>query len=82
MAERVYRALVEAGIDVLLDDRDERAGVKFNDADLLGAPVRLTVSFRTWKQNGVELTFRGGTSRVVPADEVVSHVKYTLERGG
>ncbi len=82
MAERVYRALVEAGIDVLLDDRDERAGVKFNDADLLGAPVRLTVSFRTWKQNGVELTFRGGTSRVVPADEVVSHVRHTLERGG
>jgi len=41
--EDLYRELEEAGIEVLLDDRDERAGVKFNDADLIGIPVRVTI---------------------------------------
>jgi prolyl-tRNA synthetase len=43
LAERIYAALAEAGAEVLLDDRDERAGVKFKDADLFGIPVRITV---------------------------------------
>jgi prolyl-tRNA synthetase len=43
VAERIYSELMDAGIEVLLDDRRERAGVKFNDADLLGIPVRITV---------------------------------------
>ena len=43
LAERIYVALAEAGAEVLLDDRDERAGVKFKDADLFGIPVRITV---------------------------------------
>jgi prolyl-tRNA synthetase len=42
-ADRLYSELAELGIDVLLDDRDERAGVKFNDADLLGIPFRLVI---------------------------------------
>ncbi|HYE13600.1 MAG TPA: His/Gly/Thr/Pro-type tRNA ligase C-terminal domain-containing protein, partial [Pyrinomonadaceae bacterium] len=41
--ERLYEQLTAAGLDVLLDDRDERAGVKFKDADLIGIPLRLTV---------------------------------------
>ena len=43
VAERIYSEFMDAGIEVLLDDRRERAGVKFNDADLLGIPVRITV---------------------------------------
>ena len=43
LAEEIYRSLAEAGVEVLLDDRDERPGVKFNDADLIGIPIRITV---------------------------------------
>ena len=45
-AEKIYRELMAAGVEVLLDDRDERPGVKFKDADLLGIPVRITVGKR------------------------------------
>jgi prolyl-tRNA synthetase len=54
----IYDALVAEGIEVLLDDRDERPGVKFNDADLIGVPYRLTVGPKGVKQGEVELTRR------------------------
>ncbi|HJW84360.1 MAG TPA: proline--tRNA ligase [Anaerolineae bacterium] len=57
-AERVYRALLDAGIEVLYDDRDESPGVKFADADLIGLPIRLTVSARALGKGGVELKQR------------------------
>ena len=56
-AERLYEELEAAGIDTLLDDRDERAGVKFNDADLIGVPYRLTVGKKI-KEGKVELMTR------------------------
>ena len=43
LAEEIYESLTEEGVEVMLDDRDERPGVKFNDADLLGIPIRITV---------------------------------------
>ena len=43
MAEKLYKELTEAGIETLIDDRAERAGVKFKDADLIGIPVRIVV---------------------------------------
>ena len=46
VAEKIYEDLIRAGVEVLLDDRDERPGVKFKDADLLGIPVRITVGKR------------------------------------
>ena len=46
VAERIYRELINSGAEVLLDDRDERPGVKFKDADLLGIPLRITVGKR------------------------------------
>ena len=46
LADKIYNELAKAGIEVLLDDRDERPGVKFKDADLLGIPVRITVGKR------------------------------------
>lgn len=57
-AETLYAELKAAGLDVLYDDRAERAGVKFNDADLLGVPVRLTLSPRTLAQGAVEFRRR------------------------
>ena len=57
-AEALYAQLTKAGLDVLFDDRDERPGVKFNDADLLGMPVRLTVSSRNTKAGVVETKAR------------------------
>jgi prolyl-tRNA synthetase len=60
VAEALYRDLQSAGVEVLYDDRDERAGVKFKDADLLGLPLRVTVSRRTLARNAVELKGRAG----------------------
>ncbi|PKO21313.1 MAG: proline--tRNA ligase [Chloroflexi bacterium HGW-Chloroflexi-1] len=59
-AERIYADLTAAGVAVLYDDRDERAGVKFNDADLLGWPLRVTVGERGLAKGVVELKQRGG----------------------
>ncbi len=53
-SEGLYRGLLSAGVEVLYDDREERAGVKFKDADLLGIPLRITVSERNLKQGKVE----------------------------
>lgn len=57
-AENLYDQLTSAGLDVLYDDRPESPGVKFNDADLLGIPVRLVVSPRTLENNSVEIKNR------------------------
>ncbi len=73
---QLYTRLCDAGIEVLYDDRDESAGVKFNDADLIGVPIRLTVSKRSLGAGGVELKLRRSTDRsILPKDEVVSRVK-------
>jgi len=70
-AEKLYTELEEQGIEVLFDDRPESAGVKFNDADLLGVPVRLTVSRRTLKSDSVEIKLREqGNIELVSLDEV------------
>jgi len=58
LAEHLYADLQTSGIEVLYDDRDESPGIKFNDADLIGLPLRVTVSERSIKQGGVELKRR------------------------
>ena len=55
MANEIYSTLQSAGIPVLFDDREERAGVKFNDADLIGCPIRVTVGEKALKEGMVEL---------------------------
>jgi prolyl-tRNA synthetase len=57
-AERIYRELLDQKIDVLLDERDVRPGVKFKDADLLGTPLRITLSEKTIKEGKLELKVR------------------------
>ena len=78
-AESLYRDLVDSGVQVLYDDREESAGVKFKDADLLGLPVRLVVSPRNLRQDVVEVKRRAEAEAVtVPTGEVVARVKGLL----
>jgi prolyl-tRNA synthetase len=82
IAEGLYTELTAAGIEVLYDDRPESAGVKFNDADLLGLPLRAVVSKRSLKNGGVELKMRKeSTSRIVPLAEVVQVIVDEVGRG-
>ena len=75
-AEALYDELMAAGIEVLFDDREESPGVKFNDADLIGLPVRLTVSERAFQQGGVEFKRRDRAEKsIVPRAEVIHRVK-------
>ena len=68
--EQTTEALAQAGLHVLTDDRDERAGVKFNDADLLGAPLRITIGARGLKDGVVELKLRSESdASTVPLDQ-------------
>lgn len=70
-AEQLYTALNQAGVETLLDDRDERAGVKFKDADLVGIPFRI-VTGRSLKQGKVEVVQRAGhVSQEIALDDVV-----------
>lgn len=66
-AEKLAEELEAAGLKVLLDDRSERAGVKFNDADLIGLPVRITVSERALEQGGVEFKLRSAPEKKIVA---------------
>ncbi|MFP3941316.1 MAG: proline--tRNA ligase [Thermoanaerobaculia bacterium] len=67
-AERIYGELRERGADVLWDDRDERPGVKFNDADLLGVPVRIVVGSRGLADGTVEISHRRDREKVQVAE--------------
>jgi prolyl-tRNA synthetase len=79
-ADQVYAQLMAAGVEVLFDDRDESAGVKFNDADLIGLPIRLTVGSRAWKEGGVEMKLRRSDERtVLPLDNLVGGVKAQID---
>ncbi len=73
-AEDVARQLQSNGLEVLVDDRDERAGVKLKDADLIGIPVRIVVSRRTLAEGSVERKFRSaGRSESVPLENFAAH---------
>lgn len=74
-AEEVYQQLLAAGIDALLDDRDQRPGVKFNDADLIGIPLRVVIGGKGLKEGQLELKWRNATDPVkVPTDSVVATI--------
>ena len=78
-ATELYEKLQKVGVSVLMDDRDGRAGVKFNDADLIGPPVRVTVGERGLQNNSVELKKRTEKeSFVVPLTDVVSQIQQIL----
>ena len=79
-SETIYTALQEAGVDVLLDDRKDRAGVKFKDADLIGYPLRITVSKNTLENNEVEIQIRkSGEALPCAIDSVATKVTELLQ---
>ncbi len=82
LAHSLYDSLVAAGVEVLWDDRDERAGVKFNDADLIGAPFQLLVGDKGLAHGMVELKERrtGAVTKIAP-DRVVSRIQALLTSG-
>jgi prolyl-tRNA synthetase len=81
-AEEIYAACRAAGLDALLDDRDERPGVKFKDADLLGMPVRVTIGNALAKEGVVEVKERRAPRREsrVPKDQVIPTLQEALRR--
>lgn len=71
-AEEIYNILQSAGISVLFDDRDERAGVKFNDADLIGCPIRVTVGEKALREGMIELKPRKEKeNKLIPVDHLM-----------
>ena len=79
-AFKIYEGLMEKGYDVLMDDRDERAGVKFNDADLVGIPVRICIGARSLKEGLVEIVRRKGLEmEKCPVETAVKEAIRTLE---
>lgn len=80
-AEEIYAKLTASGVDALLDDRDERAGVKFKDADLIGIPVRVTIGERNLKQGLVEIKERrSGEVRLVKVEEAVKELERAVKK--
>jgi prolyl-tRNA synthetase len=78
-ARNFYHSLTQGGVEVLWDDRDERAGVKFNDADLLGAPYQLVLGDKGLAQGVVELKVRKtGDVRRIPPNDLLSAVLHLL----
>jgi prolyl-tRNA synthetase len=74
--ERAYAELLEAGVDVIIDDRPDRAGVKFSDAELVGIPFRVTIGKRGLAAGNAELTTRAtGETVAVPLAEIAKHVR-------
>lgn len=75
IANKLYDELNNAGIDTLLDDRDERPGIKFNDLDLLGIPIRITLG-KKLSENKVEFKLRKETESIdLDLNDVVNHIK-------
>ena len=79
-SQTIYTVLQNAGVDVLLDDRKDRAGVKFKDADLIGYPLRITVSKNTLENNEVEIQIRkSGEAITCVIDSVATKVTELLQ---
>jgi prolyl-tRNA synthetase len=83
MAEKLYQELQKEGIEVLFDDRNDSPGIKFNDADLLGIPLRLTLSPRTLQSQSVEAKWRTEKeTRLLSLDNLAVQVNKLLNESG
>jgi prolyl-tRNA synthetase len=79
-AEKLYRELQDLKIEVLYDDRGEKAGFMFNDADLIGVPLRLIISPKTLAENQVEFKTRDGSCKeMLDLDQVISFIQDRLK---
>ena len=78
-AEELYGSLIEDGVEVILDDRNERAGVKFKDADLTGIPIRITIGAKSLAEGKVEVRFRkSGEVEKIPLETVRDFIAKTI----
>jgi prolyl-tRNA synthetase len=76
LAETLYHKMNEEHLECLFDDREESPGIKFNDADLIGIPIRLTVSERSIKNGGIEYKRRDRSDKtIIPFDNSISAIK-------
>ena len=81
VAENLYNSIKALGIDVIFDDRDERAGVKFKDAELIGIPLRITIGQKNLSQGNVELKIRKtGENKLYSLQEIVQKIKQIIEQ--
>nr|NIT14719.1 proline--tRNA ligase [Candidatus Dadabacteria bacterium] len=79
-AEEIYESLLEKGYDVLIDDRNESAGFKFKDADLIGVPLHVRVGPKTLKDNSVEIRLRkSGDTKLVKVNDAVAEIEKAIE---
>ncbi len=78
LAEKIYAELTARGVDVILDDRDERPGVKFKDSELVGFPIRIGIGEKSLAKGEVEIKPRGGALQPVKADDAVAAVMKLL----
>ena len=80
-AENLYAEFEAQGLEVLFDDRKESPGVKFNDADLLGIPIRVTISPRTLEKSSIEIKWRSEKeSQLVPLAEITERLKELISQ--
>ncbi|HEX5397456.1 MAG TPA: proline--tRNA ligase [Verrucomicrobiae bacterium] len=79
LAEKIYAELTAGGVDVILDDRDERPGVKFKDSELVGFPIRIGIGEKSLAKGEVEIKPRGGALQAVKTDSAVEAVMNLLE---
>ena len=81
LAEKIYAELTSRGVDVILDDRDERPGVKFKDSELVGFPIRVGIGEKSLAKGEVEIKLRGGALQAAKTDAAVEAVMKLLEEG-
>ncbi len=80
MAEQLYHELSVAGIECLFDDREETPGVKFNDADLIGIPIRLTLSERSLRAGGIEYKRRDLAEKsILPRENITTSIRQEIQ---
>jgi prolyl-tRNA synthetase len=81
LAEGVYQKLSEQDIDCLFDDREDSPGIKFNDADLIGNPLRLTISERSIKNGGIEFKRRDQNEKqIVPFENIIPFIEEEIRK--
>jgi prolyl-tRNA synthetase len=81
-SEKLYRSLLDRGIEVIIDDRDERAGVKFKDADIIGVPLRITIGAKKLATGIAEIKIRrSGEVSDIPLDAVSEFVETFIREG-
>ena len=81
LAEKIYAELTAQDVDVILDDRDERPGVKFKDSELVGFPIRIGIGEKSLAKGEVEIKPRGGALQTAKTESAVEAVMKLLEPG-